>query len=144
MLQDSLTAAGRELANLFRIGRIVNAAVDAFGAGQQLASSATNLLREFRNGTLSAADVAREVTLIVGQKDELRNAFQTLTENNPVDRAVVALTAALSGLEAAVDRVLALPDECLSFFQNALLSACLLYTSPSPRDQRGSRMPSSA
>ena len=26
----------------------------------------------------------------------------------------------------------------------ALLSACLLYTSPSPRDQRGSRMPSSA
>ena len=25
-----------------------------------------------------------------------------------------------------------------------LLSACLLYTSPSPRDQRGSRMPSSA
>ena len=26
----------------------------------------------------------------------------------------------------------------------ALLSNCLLYTSPSPRDQRGSRMPSSA
>ena len=28
--------------------------------------------------------------------------------------------------------------------QIALLTACLLYTSPSPRDQRGSRMPSSA
>ena len=26
----------------------------------------------------------------------------------------------------------------------ALANACLLYTSPSPRDQRGSRMPSSA
>ena len=26
----------------------------------------------------------------------------------------------------------------------ALLESCLLYTSPSPRDQRGSRMPSSA
>ena len=26
----------------------------------------------------------------------------------------------------------------------ALFQACLLYTSPSPRDQRGSRMPSSA
>ena len=26
----------------------------------------------------------------------------------------------------------------------ALLNGCLLYTSPSPRDQRGSRMPSSA
>ena len=28
--------------------------------------------------------------------------------------------------------------------QEALAKACLLYTSPSPRDQRGSRMPSSA
>ena len=28
--------------------------------------------------------------------------------------------------------------------KGALYSACLLYTSPSPRDQRGSRMPSSA
>ena len=27
---------------------------------------------------------------------------------------------------------------------NALSKICLLYTSPSPRDQRGSRMPSSA
>ena len=27
---------------------------------------------------------------------------------------------------------------------SAMFSACLLYTSPSPRDQRGSRMPSSA
>ena len=28
--------------------------------------------------------------------------------------------------------------------QSAQIHACLLYTSPSPRDQRGSRMPSSA
>ena len=43
-------------------------------------------------------------------------------------------------------------DLCLSLSlplpQNAIMSAfresCLLYTSPSPRDQRGSRMPSSA
>ena len=30
------------------------------------------------------------------------------------------------------------------FNQGALIGSCLLYTSPSPRDQRGSRMPSSA
>ena len=30
------------------------------------------------------------------------------------------------------------------FEKNAMSSDCLLYTSPSPRDQRGSRMPSSA
>ena len=28
--------------------------------------------------------------------------------------------------------------------QDVMVSLCLLYTSPSPRDQRGSRMPSSA
>ena len=30
------------------------------------------------------------------------------------------------------------------YFEYKLYRACLLYTSPSPRDQRGSRMPSSA
>ena len=30
------------------------------------------------------------------------------------------------------------------FVDRGLIKACLLYTSPSPRDQRGSRMPSSA
>ena len=32
----------------------------------------------------------------------------------------------------------------LKLFSKANLNNCLLYTSPSPRDQRGSRMPSSA
>ena len=34
--------------------------------------------------------------------------------------------------------------ERLCFTKDGILYACLLYTSPSPRDQRGSRMPSSA
>ena len=33
---------------------------------------------------------------------------------------------------------------CLKTFNIASIYSCLLYTSPSPRDQRGSRMPSSA
>ena len=33
--------------------------------------------------------------------------------------------------------------DCLSHGESSI-PACLLYTSPSPRDQRGSRMPSSA
>ena len=38
-----------------------------------------------------------------------------------------------------------LNDNWIDSFENAYLSnSCLLYTSPSPRDQRGSRMPSSA
>ena len=49
-----------------------------------------------------------------------------------------------------VNRVLADPEIDSWAFQywtkvkEALLMNCLLYTSPSPRDQRGSRMPSSA
>ena len=36
-------------------------------------------------------------------------------------------------------------DDCLSHpWLNVSYYVCLLYTSPSPRDQRGSRMPSSA
>ena len=38
----------------------------------------------------------------------------------------------------------ALSDDVLRSLQHGLVKACLLYTSPSPRDQRGSRMPSSA
>ena len=32
----------------------------------------------------------------------------------------------------------------ISEIANTFIKSCLLYTSPSPRDQRGSRMPSSA
>ena len=37
-----------------------------------------------------------------------------------------------------------LGDEGSQLMNTVLLQTCLLYTSPSPRDQRGSRMPSSA
>ena len=40
--------------------------------------------------------------------------------------------------------VLALNETCASSTGIALLMGCLLYTSPSPRDKRQSRMPSSA
>ena len=43
---------------------------------------------------------------------------------------------------ASVDQDLA--DAQLLIFGNPMIGTCLLYTSPSPRDQRGSRMPSSA
>ena len=47
--------------------------------------------------------------------------------------------AARTGAELAVLR-----KRLLSNVQRVLPTSCLLYTSPSPRDQRGSRMPSSA
>ena len=44
-----------------------------------------------------------------------------------------------------IDKFIALGDEASRFDQyGSSLSACLLYTSPSPRDKTVSRMPSSA
>ena len=37
-----------------------------------------------------------------------------------------------------------IPFPVLGIMTLAIINGCLLYTSPSPRDQRGSRMPSSA
>ena len=50
---------------------------------------------------------------------------------------IAALVGTLGG--AGISKLLSPPASDLS-----PLKSCLLYTSPSPRDQRGSRMPSSA
>ena len=74
---------------------------------------------------------AGEVVSIVGPsgagKTTLLNVLSTL--DRPDSGSVV-----VDGIEVA-----GLRDKALARFRN-----CLLYTSPSPRDQRGSRMPSSA
>ena len=49
----------------------------------------------------------------------------------------LTITAGISGLAAIVEQIQ--PQAII-----IEIGACLLYTSPSPRDQRGSRMPSSA
>ena len=57
----------------------------------------------------------------------------------------------LSGDDAAVIEAVRFPDKFETYLRRRTAgrrryveTACLLYTSPSPRDQRGSRMPSSA
>ena len=54
-----------------------------------------------------------------------------------LDRFLMCLS--LGYPDAASERALLMGED-----RRTLLKACLLYTSPSPRDQRGSRMPSSA
>ena len=59
-----------------------------------------------------------------------------------VDTETVRKVARLARIAEPEERLAPLADEI-----NAILGwieHCLLYTSPSPRDQRGSRMPSSA
>ena len=71
----------------------------------------------------------KEITLVMGQKQQL------IWDLPPMDSLYVnAAVYGLSDHEAKV-RINELAE---------MLELCLLYTSPSPRDQRGSRMPSSA
>ena len=42
------------------------------------------------------------------------------------------------------DKGITQAQQTAELLEHMNISACLLYTSPSPRDQRGSRMPSSA
>ena len=53
-----------------------------------------------------------------------------------------AKNVAVSANEAG--NVPAAPQGALPVVKDVMSQPCLLYTSPSPRDQRGSRMPSSA
>ena len=61
--------------------------------------------------------------------------------NDVVSVASSSAQASSSGTDFDFDEV---PGESASNPTMAYIKTCLLYTSPSPRDQRGSRMPSSA
>ena len=90
------------------------------------------------NSYIKAEDLESEMTVV-------RNEFER-GENSPTRVLRQRITSAAFdwhnygqstiGNRADIERV---PVESLRTFYN-----CLLYTSPSPRDQRGSRMPSSA
>ena len=54
---------------------------------------------------------------------------------------ILLLLILFPGLAGAKEKYLS-PE--YSFYPDQDIKCCLLYTSPSPRDQRGSRMPSSA
>ena len=62
----------------------------------------------------------------------LRAKLLSLVKVRAESMSEAELEDAIKDAEAAIDRA------------KARREACLLYTSPSPRDQRGSRMPSSA
>ena len=108
-------------------------------------------------GALPCADVAKQEVLVCGETD-----FQLVGLDNAT-QAGLAVTVQASAEQGKTDepeaRPLAMPAEVIEEFWLRLIAqalelsfevavaqglACLLYTSPSPRDQRGSRMPSSA
>ena len=60
-----------------------------------------------------------------------------------LDKLHKVVDEACEGLGSAVSASQVEMNSGIQFY-DGITTACLLYTSPSPRDQRGSRMPSSA
>ena len=61
-----------------------------------------------------------------------------------MDESLESKFATLKSKNLKIDLTRGKPGSDQLDLSNDLLNLCLLYTSPSPRDQRGSRMPSSA
>ena len=70
----------------------------------------------------------------------------TFEDKNTEPKTVENVEAGFSILEVAEDNDVHLNHNCgeVCACSTCHVYVCLLYTSPSPRDQRGSRMPSSA
>ena len=97
-------------------------------------------LRLARDG----ADVAINYARDAGAAAEVRDAIRALGRRADIYQADVADEEAV---DAMCERAIADFGQIDMLINNAGIGSsyvCLLYTSPSPRDQRGSRMPSSA
>ena len=90
---------------------------------------------------VAAIYTAADTKLDSGQPDDAVTAFADLGATGPEGYAGLALMRAAAIRQDQGDALGA-----IKYFDQAAdkFSICLLYTSPSPRDQRGSRMPSSA
>ena len=73
------------------------------------------------------------------EKANLEVFAETLLELAKKDKDIIVVTSDSRGSGKLTSFGKELPDQIIE-----VGIACLLYTSPSPRDQRGSRMPSSA
>ena len=73
------------------------------------------------------------------------NAFRAIAASQNTNLAVVAPGIAEALFATALGLIAAIPAKIFyDKYSSDIDKYCLLYTSPSPRDQRGSRMPSSA
>ena len=100
--------------------------------------SRTPVLDNFGRDVTRLADEGK-LDPIIGRETEIERVSQILSrrkKNNPIliGEPGVGKTAIVEGLALRIN------EKKVS----RTLYDCLLYTSPSPRDQRGSRMPSSA
>ena len=94
----------------------------------------------------SQAGIVIENITVIDAKNEVRNEQTVYIKNGLIQSIGPASNSSIENTVAGLRRI----DGKGKFLIPGLwdahvhLTFCLLYTSPSPRDQRGSRMPSSA
>ena len=120
--------------------------------GARLADGGEFSLRAFLNGKLDLTQAEAVMDLISAQTDLAAKAAREQLSGSLGD-AVAVVREDIIHLTAHVEAFIDFPEEDISpetgkaleaSFHRLEVAICLLYTSPSPRDQRGSRMPSSA
>ena len=91
------------------------------------------------SGDIIYADDWNQMQVMLQNKadEDLTNTTELLAEQTA--QAQAALGTQLTNAEDSLAQQITACNDALT-----QLETCLLYTSPSPRDQRGSRMPSSA
>ena len=116
-----------------------------------LTSSSLIATTALRSGATDAANSIQISNGTISFEGSTANAFDTgITVTDPTtDRTITfpdatGTVALLSTLSIASGSGLTYNSSTGEFSTNAIPNSCLLYTSPSPRDKRQSRMPSSA
>ena len=110
------------------------------------ASAAYNPLMEVRRGINEVRDVQNIADVLVDPEGSLerRNHWEKTSHALLVGAILHVLYAEPDKTLAGVANVLSDPRRSIEATLTAMMHTCLLYTSPSPRDKRQSRMPSSA
>ena len=135
--------------------RAENAPVNVYAAGALTKDLDGKTLTEIGLMSEAGAVMFSNGAQPIGDSQTMRRllsysaSFNALISNRAIDPSLskdavahesdLSSRLGLTGAPAAAERIMAERDVAL-----AELTGCLLYTSPSPRDQRGSRMPSSA
>ena len=116
---------------------------------EQLCDNEASVVAIFRNGRRRLAPhtverlYADDILILQGDSEPLQPLFEdpALLEAGDSEAA----TDWHASADVRVMEVVVMPDSIITdTAMRDLRMHCLLYTSPSPRDQRGSRMPSSA
>ena len=143
---------------MFKKGATISAAVGGCQAEIGVSSAmAAGALTEILGGTpaqcLMAAEIAMEHHLGL-TCDPIKGLVQVPCIERNAMGAIKAITASNLALESDAENAIVNLDTVIkTMWETAkdmhsnykeTSEGCLLYTSPSPRDQRGSRMPSSA